>query len=63
LAQIARGGDFSGHRSFSAAKKRGFWRLLLVHWLKSPGAAISADIVLFPPPKSVVFGGCAAERS
>jgi hypothetical protein len=34
LAEIACG-DFSGHRSFSAGKKRGFCRLrLLVHWLK-----------------------------
>jgi hypothetical protein len=60
LAEIACG-DFSGHRTFPAGKKRGFCQL---RWLdsfigrKSP-AAISADIVLFPPAKSVVFASCA----
>jgi hypothetical protein len=57
LAEIA-SGDFSGHRSFSAGKKRGFCQLRLRKTL----GAISADIALFPLAKSVVFASCACAR-
>jgi hypothetical protein len=53
--RLERRRHFSPRAPLEAALTGGFFLFI---WLKSP-EAISADIVHFPPAKSVVFAGCA----